>query len=81
VDDGISLEALGDGKWRVWAHVADPTSVLHHTHMLVDSARIRATSMYLPYTTVPMFPWSLAAGPMSLLPGRVRSLPAVMHHA
>jgi len=71
VDDGVSVEQLGDGKWRVWAHVADPTSVLHDSHLLVDSARTRGTSMYLPYTTVPMFPWTLAAGPMSLLPGRV----------
>jgi hypothetical protein len=57
-------------RWRVWAHVADPTAIMHKDDALVDAARARGSTIYLPYAAVPMFPWALAAGPFSLLRGR-----------
>ncbi|KAL6065638.1 Exoribonuclease II [Balamuthia mandrillaris] len=56
VDDGISIDPrkgpLGE-RW-IYVHIADPTSDIHvHSEIDVD-IRKRATSIYLPETTIPM---------------------------
>jgi exoribonuclease-2 len=70
VDDSLSIEKLPEGGDRLWVHIADPTRWVTIGSPLDLEARKRATSIYLPETTIPMFPPTLAAGPMSLLPQR-----------
>eukprot|EP00898_Chlorokybus_atmophyticus_P000107 jgi/Chlat1/1097/Chrsp110S01582 len=67
VDDALSIERLGNGKVRLWIHVADPSRVVRPGDALDTEANRRGTSVYLATHTIPMFPWKLAAGPMSLL--------------
>ncbi|GJP48594.1 hypothetical protein CLOM_g7889, partial [Closterium sp. NIES-68] len=66
VDDGLSAETLPDGRIKVWIHVADPSRWMRPGDRLDTEARKRATSAYLATGAVPMIPFSLAAGPMSL---------------
>ncbi len=82
VDDGLSVEALGEeegggeaGRCRVWVHVADPTRWLAPGSQLLEEARLRARSLYFPWGNVPMFPRSLSA-PFSLRHNQVRTAPA-----
>ena len=76
IDDALSVEMLDtDGsihkRQRLWIHIADPTRYIELGSPLGKEARRRATSIYLPTETIPMFPMSLAAGPLSLRPGEV----------
>ncbi|CAI5474578.1 unnamed protein product [Closterium sp. Yama58-4] len=66
VDDGLSAETLPDGRIKVWIHVADPSRWMRLGDRLDTEARKRATSAYFATGAVPMIPFSLAAGPMSL---------------
>ena len=72
IDDAISLEKIpteyGDNTVhsRIWVHVADPSRYIELGSPLDQEARKRGTSIYLPTETIPMFPMSLAAGPLSL---------------
>jgi len=71
IDDGLSIETLGDGRKRIWIHIADPTRWLDPDSPLDRDARKRGTSVYLPTGVIPMFPIELAAGPMSLIENKV----------
>jgi exoribonuclease II len=73
IDDGLSLEILPDGSEKLWIHIADPTRWMHLGDPLDLEARRRATSVYLPTGSIPMFPECLATGPMSLVPGRLNA--------
>ena len=70
IDDGLSVETLPDGQYRLWIHVADPTRLMSPNDELDLEARKRSTSLYLPTGMVSMFPTELATGPMSLLQGK-----------
>jgi len=70
IDDGLSAEATPDGGVRLWVHVADPTRWVPQRSALDREARRRATTVYLPEGSVPMFPRALATGPFSLVAGR-----------
>lgn len=72
IDDGLSCEALPDGRYRLWIHIADPTRWLSPGDTLDTEARKRCTTVYLPTGVIPMFPFELAAGPMSLVQGEAR---------
>ncbi|MEL7523175.1 MAG: RNB domain-containing ribonuclease, partial [Cyanobacteria bacterium J06553_1] len=54
-----------------WIHIADPTRWLSPGDLLDSEARRRCTTVYLPTGVIPMFPFELAAGPMSLVQGKV----------
>ncbi|PZO12731.1 MAG: RNB domain-containing ribonuclease [Leptolyngbya foveolarum] len=69
IDDGLSCETLADGRQKLWIHIADPTRWLTPGNVLDTEARKRCTTVYLPTGTIPMFPFALAAGPMSLVQG------------
>ncbi len=69
IDDGLGCETLPDGRQRLWIHIADPTRWLSPGDLLDSEARRRCTTVYLPTGTIPMFPFELAAGPMSLVQG------------
>ena len=76
IDDALSVETLQtDGpihsRQRLWVHIADPSRYIELGSPLEKEARRRASSLYLPTGTVPMFPMSLASGPLSLNPGEV----------
>lgn len=71
IDDGLSVETLSDGRHRLWVHIADPTRLLCPGDELDLEARRRTTTLYLPTGTIPMFPMQLAAGPMSLVQGKI----------
>jgi exoribonuclease-2 len=71
IDDGLSLEVLGDGSHRLWVHIADPTRWLLPGDELDLEARRRCTTVYLPTGMIPMFPQELATGAMSLTQGQV----------
>ncbi|MGB7564105.1 MAG: RNB domain-containing ribonuclease [Prochlorococcaceae cyanobacterium] len=69
IDDGLALERLGNGRRRLWVHIADPARLVTPGSPLDLEARRRATSLYLAEGSVPMFPLELAAGPFSLRQG------------
>lgn len=72
IDDGLSVEYLGEGKQhRLWIHIADPTRLVSPGEELDLEARRRSTSLYLPTGMISMFPTELATGPMSLVQGQV----------
>jgi exoribonuclease-2 len=58
-------------RQRVWIHIADPSRYIELGSPLDREARRRASSIYLPTGTVPMFPMELAAGPLCLIPDEV----------
>jgi exoribonuclease II len=70
IDDGLSCETLANGTQRLWVHIADPTRWLTPGDALDLEARKRCTTVYLPTGVIPMFPFDLAAGPMSLVQGQ-----------
>jgi exoribonuclease-2 len=78
IDDALSVEILElpgvEGgpvhkRWRLWVHIADPTRYVALDTPLDREARRRSSSLYLPTGTVPMFPISIAAGPLCLQTG------------
>ncbi|MGB7250534.1 MAG: ribonuclease R family protein [Phormidesmis sp.] len=71
IDDGLSCETLPDGRHKLWIHIADPTRWLVIGEPLESEARKRCTTVYLPTGVLPMFPFELAAGPMSLVQGQL----------
>ncbi len=72
IDDGLSLENLGEGQgYRLWIHIADPTRLVSPGDELDMEARSRSTTLYLPTGMISMFPAQLATGPMSLIQGKV----------
>ena len=70
IDDGLALEELDGGRWRLWIHVADPGRLVAPGDPLDLEARRRGSSLYLSRGTLPMFPEVLATGPFSLRAGR-----------
>ena len=72
IDDGLSCETLADGRQKLWIHIADPSRWMSVGDTLDTEARKRCTTVYLPTGAIPMFPFELAAGPMSLVQGEKR---------
>ena len=69
LDDGLSAEPAGDGRVRVFVHVADPTRYLWPKDPLATTAGERVRTLYLPHTKKPMLPMALGAGACSLREG------------
>jgi exoribonuclease II len=70
IDDGLSIEALADGRQKLWIHIADPTRLLAPEDEFDLEARKRSVTIYLPTGMIPMFAPDLATGPMSLRQGQ-----------
>jgi len=68
-DDAISAEALGEGRTRVWVHIADVAAHVPEGSLVDREARRRATSVYVPGAVEPMLPHSLSSESCSLVPG------------
>ncbi len=71
-DDAISAEALPDGGWRVWVHIADVCAHVEPRSLVDREAYRRATSVYVPGAVEPMIPGALSNDACSLVPGEAR---------
>jgi ribonuclease R len=72
-DDAISAEAIGEGRTRVWVHIADVAAHVPEGSRIDREALHRGTSVYVPGAVEPMLPHSLSSDACSLLPGRDRA--------
>jgi ribonuclease R len=71
-DDAISAEPLGEGRVRVYVHIADVAAYVPPGSLVDREARRRATSVYVPSAVEPMLPQALSSKACSLLPGHDR---------
>jgi ribonuclease R len=71
-DDAISAERLGEGRVRVYVHIADVAAYAPLGSLVDREARRRATSVYVPGAVEPMLPHSLSNKACSLVPHRDR---------
>ena len=71
-DDAISARSEGDGRWRVWVHIADVSAYVTSGSLVDREAYRRGTSVYVPGAVEPMLPESLSNGACSLVPGQDR---------
>jgi len=67
-DDALSLEDLGNGRWRVGIHIADVSWYVRPGTELDGEAYERGTSVYLVDRVVPMLPHALSTDLCSLRP-------------
>lgn len=72
-DDAISAEGMGDGRARVWVHIADVAAHVPEGSAIDREARRRATSVYVPGAVEPMLPHALSSDACSLVPGVPRA--------
>ena len=78
IDDALSCRRLPDGGWEVGIHVADPSTFVETGSTLDQHARNRGTSIYLPWTTFPMFPREVSEETASLVAEEVRPAVSVL---
>jgi ribonuclease R len=72
-DDAVSAEAVGDGSWRVWVHIADVAAYVTPRSLVDREAYRRSTSVYVPGMVEPMLPRALSNEACSLVPGAPRA--------
>jgi exoribonuclease-2 len=71
IDDGLGVEIINgsensEKRYRYWIHIADADRWAPRKSELFEIARRRATSIYLPGTSIPMMPSSVSQQVMSL---------------
>ncbi len=71
-DDALSVEKIGNGKWKIGVHIADVSFFVRRGTALERLARERATSVYMVDRTIPMLPEALSANICSLRPNKER---------
>ncbi len=76
-DDAVSAQALSDGSWRVWVHIADVSAYVTSRSLVDREAYRRATSVYVPGMVEPMLPGALSNDACSLVPGVPRATVSV----
>lgn len=69
LDDALSIERLGSGKYRVGVHIADVSHFVRAGTALDAEAGERSTSVYLVDRVIPMLPRLLCEELCSLNPG------------
>ncbi len=72
-DDAVSAEAVGDGSWQVWVHIADVAAYVTPRSLVDREAYRRSTSVYVPGMVEPMLPRPLSNEACSLVPGAPRA--------
>lgn len=78
IDDALSWQRLPDGSSLVGIHLANPSSFVKKGDLLDQAAVDRPLSLYLPTTTVTMFPERLGCDLASLNQGETRPAFSVM---
>ncbi len=76
-DDALSVEALPDGSFRVWVHVADAGALIPVGGEVDAEADRRMSSLYLPDVKVPMAPREVSEETGSLRAGELRAAVSV----
>lgn len=71
MDDALYLEAEEDG-WLLYAAIADPAAFVETDSVLDKAARERASSVYFPGQSLPMFPDELSQDAFSLMAAEER---------
>jgi ribonuclease R len=71
-DDAICLEGAGEGRWKLWVHIADVSHYVKPGGALDEEARRRGNSTYLVDRVIPMLPEALSNELCSLKPGTDR---------
>jgi ribonuclease R len=56
LDDALSIEQIGNGRYRVGVHIADVSFFVAEETSLDHVASKRATSVYMVQTVIPMLP-------------------------
>ena len=72
VDDALSCEALADGGVRVRVHIALVADFVAKSGAMDQEAAARATTVYLPETTIRMLPDPISCRAASLIEGQDR---------
>ncbi len=72
VDDALSVEALSDGALRVRIHIALVADFVRMGGAMDQEAAARASTVYLPETTIRMLPDAISCRAASLLAGEER---------
>src|SRR5271168_4310710 len=72
VDDALSCEALADGGMRVRVHIALVADFVAKGDAMDQEAAARATTVYLPETTIRMLPDPISCRAASLIEGEDR---------
>lgn len=68
IDDTLSVESLGEGRFRIGIHIADPGFIVRPRTELDALIADRAVTFYLPDMRVLMLPPAIAENAASLLP-------------
>jgi ribonuclease R len=68
-DDGLSVVALGQGRFEVGVHIADVSHFVRESGLVDVEALSRGTSVYLVDRTIPMLPEVLSSDVCSLKSG------------
>lgn len=72
IDDGVSLERLGGGRYRVGVHITDVSAMIPVDSPADREAFKRATSIYMPDLRIDMLPSCVSEMKGSLAEGRRR---------
>ncbi|MBT7854358.1 MAG: RNB domain-containing ribonuclease [Opitutae bacterium] len=71
-DDALSVEKIGENKFRIGVHIADVSHYVKPDSQLDIEAKKRGNSTYLVGTVIPMLPHPLSSGICSLVEGQDR---------
>ena len=72
IDDALGCERLAGGAIRVWIHIALVADFVRRAGAIDIEASARATTVYLPETTIRMLPDEISCGRASLIASEAR---------